>query len=321
MSPCASATRPSTRRSTSKAGVSKRLSHACGRCGSGPSPPGRLVTSRIARRGQDRAARTLGRRSVRSEALSHWHPCRAHGADPPATRTRLRRHRPHQERPRPRRLRRHHHEERSRRSMTHCPSSCALGDLGPRQGTVGPRGIHRRDNIAVYFAVQRAPGSGWHQREHQRTSAPIPPKAPTCARDEIEAVGDHQLAAHARLDGRPQQKPSTNIYLVLRRRVASLRFTERLDEMAGMAPSLALAETTNGLYKAECATDHDTGSNSPPWAGCTGSTSNGSTATATTPRPQNSKQRSGTLPTRPPQPGRKTKPMSLQQSQSGSWSV
>ena len=112
----------------------------------------------------------------------------------------------------------------------------------------------------------------------------------------------------------------------------SVRFTERLDEI-GARPSIgtvadsfdnALAETTNGLYKAECVYGPDTNgwetsttSSSPPSPGCTGSTTNGSTATATTRRRQSSKQRS-TLPNRPTPPGLETNSPSLHQTQGGS---
>jgi transposase InsO family protein len=109
-----------------------------------------------------------------------------------------------------------------------------------------------------------------------------------------------------------------------------VRFTERLDEI-GARPSIgtiadsfdnALAETTSGLYKAECVYGPDAPQ---PWddvdelelatlSWCTGSTRSASTATATTSRPPSS-----LLPNSPPQPRLETNRPSLQQSQGGSY--
>src|SRR5690606_36441432 len=60
-----------------------------------------------------------------------------------------------------------------------------------------------------------------------------------------------------------------------------------------------------------------TSSNWPPWHGCTGTTSSGCTATATTSPQQSSRPRS-TLPNTPPPSGQKTNSTSLHQTQWGS---
>ena len=117
----------------------------------------------------------------------------------------------------------------------------------------------------------------------------------------------------------------------------SLRFTERLDEI-GARPSIgtvadsydnALAETTNGLYKAECAYGPDTrrlARHRPARTRHPGLGALVQPATAPWPlqRHPASRIRSSVLrcPQDHPNRGWKTKPMSLQQSQSGSvWCV
>ena len=96
---------------------------------------------------------------------------------PPAPRRRLRRHRPHQERPRPGRLRRRSHERRARSIDDHPARAAApIIDLGPRQRTLRPRGVHRRDRHTGLLLRPPQPLAARHQREHQRAAAPILPQ-------------------------------------------------------------------------------------------------------------------------------------------------
>ena len=112
---------------------------------------------------------------------------------------------------------------------------------------------------------------------------------------------------------------------------ASLRWGQRLAEL-GAAPSIgsvgdsydnALAETADGIYETELIRG-PTGapgaapatSNSPPWRGCTGTTTSASTATSATSPRQNS--RWPTLPNRPTENRLETNRPSLHQTQGDS---
>ena len=247
---CGSATKRSTKPSTSRAGGAQARagrvpSHRTGTPGSsGPSPPegmgarhARGHDQRTARRGRRPGRpRALGRRSAdRARALRDRHAGRAHhpihDADPPATRGRLRHDPAHKERPAARRLRRGHDEERAGVDDDD-PARAAppIADLGPRQRTLPARRVQGRDRHPGLLRRPTQPLAARDEREHQRVLRQYFPKGTDLSRwsaDEIEAVA-------AALNSRPRRhsagellrKRSTNIYIqvnkpVLRRPVES----------------------------------------------------------------------------------------------------
>ena len=168
MSPCASATRRSTSRCSSRAVARSSVSwsRACapaGRCefrGHGPRTSRRATSprrghQRATRRGRrPRRPRALGRRPdhrywpVRDRHRSSSARSRSTTAGAPAPRWRARAtSRTVKNGPIARRLRRHRDERtRSRASMTHAARTATQDpDLGPRQGTLRSRAVHARD--------------------------------------------------------------------------------------------------------------------------------------------------------------------------------
>ena len=71
--------------------------------------------------------------------------------------------------------------------------SATLADLGPGQGDGRTRALQRRDRCGGLLLRSQEPWQRGHQREHQRTVAPIPPE-----NNDLSLYSQHQLNTVAR---------------------------------------------------------------------------------------------------------------------------